>query len=74
MSGFVGFDVAKTGDARIGFVGKLHVPLWYKKHNSNNWCSFLQCILMEIFITVEFIKENCTPKVIFLYIENFTDT
>lgn len=29
MSGFVGFDVAKTGDARIGFVGKLHVPLWY---------------------------------------------
>lgn len=29
MSGFVGFDVAKTGDARIGFVGKLHVLLWY---------------------------------------------
>lgn len=24
---FTGFDVAKTGDARIGFVGKLHSML-----------------------------------------------
>lgn len=29
MFGFVGFDVVKIGDVRIGFVGKLYVFLWY---------------------------------------------
>ena len=37
-----GFDVAKTGDARIGFVGK--TPRWSYKHIM---CSFLYSSLMS---------------------------